>query len=158
MIIRLWRHIFISFQGPQFQHFAMISSLQQLHLRLISLWWTLYMVPWWLDLWTGLGILPLPPSHNWSLTRIQSSLSFSLCKNNATKIKCFCIIRGLGPKPIRVRVPPSRKTWSREQISNQDPSLIFQTNPIAVQKHSCNICLNVSCLNVKDSRIKHKLC
>ena len=67
-------------------------------------------------------------------------LSFSLCKNNATKIKCVCIIRGLGPKPIRVRVPPSRKTWSREQISNQDPSLIFQTNPIALQKHSCIIC------------------
>ena len=79
--------------------------------------------------------------------------SFSLCKNNATKIKCVCIIRGLGPKPIRVRVPSSWKTWSPEQISNLVPSRIFQTNPIVLHKHFCNIC--VTCLNVKQYRIKH---
>ena len=139
MIIRLWRHIFISVQGRYEKSFNILhwshhSLIQQLHLRLISLWWTLYMVPWWLDLWTGLGVLPLPPSHNWSLTRIQPSLSFPLCKNNATKIKCVCIIQGQGPEPIRVRVPSSWKTWSPEQISNLVPSRIFQTNPIVLHK------------------------
>ena len=138
----------------EFQHFAMISSLQQLHLRLISLWWTLYMVPWWLDLWTGLGVLPLPPSHNWSLTRIQPSLSFPLCKNNATKIKCVCIIRGLGPKPIRVRVPSSWKTWSPEQTSNLVPSCIFQKKSDCFAQTFLQYLWHVTCLNVKDSRTR----
>ena len=145
MIIRLWRHIFISVQGRYEKSFNILhwshhSLIQQLHLRLISLWWTLYMVPWWLDLWTGLGVLPLPPSHNWSLTRIQPSLSFPLCKNNATKIKCVCIIQGQGPEPIRVRVPSFWETWSPEKPATRFLPVFFKEIRL--------FCTNISAISV----------